>query len=569
MATIVTRAGKGSALTFAEMDANFTNLNDELANVSLGVLPENSVSATELDNSDDYTVSTLTTTGNVVVGDSLIPSSGNLEINTDYLVVSDASGVEKFKIRTDTAPGPDQVLKYNDTSGFVQWATDTGQTSTQVQSSLDSQNLGDHADVDTTGVTTGSVLRYDGVNWAVSNSIEETTEVSEDTTPQLGGDLDILNHAITSSNANVVISADSTDKDVIVKIKDAGGTLQTAATFRDATRIEEDPDASGTTTTVYEPIMDIPQGIRIGTTSANFSTSGNAADNSTSQWGTTGIVITNADKATWPQLDVISYGGNNPLLDGLGSGWNGGLATHYPNGAFNLKAANGTEGSESAILTGDNLGGFNWTGHDGSGMGGSGNRASVVLKAEANEDFSSSNDRGCKLVLEMMRTGQVSATNTRKDILDIDDTEAKIGNVSDNKYINVDSDNQELLLYDLRLDLGQQGRIRADTDVDIRLDPQGTGIVRMDTAVRLDNQGSDPSGVTDASHIYAKDDAGSSEVYVRDEAGNVTKISPHNEAGEWEYFSRNTKTGKTVRVNMEEMIRDIEQLTGKTYIRNE
>ena len=33
--------------------------------------------------------------------------------------------------------------------------------------------------------------------------------------------------------------------------------------------------------------------------------------------------------------------------------------------------------------------------------------------------------------------------------------------------------------------------------------------------------------------------------------------------GEWEYFSRNVNTGKVVRVNMEEMVRDIEKLTGK------
>ena len=77
---------------------------------------------------------------------------------------------------------------------------------------------------------------------------------------------------------------------------------------------------------------------------------------------------------------------------------------------------------------------------------------------------------------------------------------------------------------------------------------------------------SDPSGVTDSSHIYAKDDGGSSEVHVRDEAGNITKISPHNEKGEWEYFSRNIKTGKTVRVNMERMIRKLEEVTGETFI---
>jgi len=87
--------------------------------------------------------------------------------------------------------------------------------------------------------------------------------------------------------------------------------------------------------------------------------------------------------------------------------------------------------------------------------------------------------------------------------------------------------------------------------------------------ITLHNQGSAPSGVADASHIYAKDESSSSEVFVRDEAGNETKISPHNEAGEWEYYSKNTKTGKTVRVNMEKMIQDIEQLTGNKYIENE
>ena len=88
-------------------------------------------------------------------------------------------------------------------------------------------------------------------------------------------------------------------------------------------------------------------------------------------------------------------------------------------------------------------------------------------------------------------------------------------------------------------------------------------------AVILQNQSGDPSGVTDSAHIYAKDDSGSSEVHVRDEAGNVTKISPHNDAGEWEFYSRNTKTGKTVRINMERMIRRLEDITGETFIEAE
>ena len=81
--------------------------------------------------------------------------------------------------------------------------------------------------------------------------------------------------------------------------------------------------------------------------------------------------------------------------------------------------------------------------------------------------------------------------------------------------------------------------------------------------------GSDPTTLVNTAHIYAKDESASAEVFVRDEAGNITKISPHNAQGEWEYYSRNTKTGKIVRVNMEEMIRDIEKITGKNYIKNE
>ena len=83
------------------------------------------------------------------------------------------------------------------------------------------------------------------------------------------------------------------------------------------------------------------------------------------------------------------------------------------------------------------------------------------------------------------------------------------------------------------------------------------------------NQSGDPTGVADTSHIYAKDDGSSSEVYVRDEAGNVTKISPHNEAGEWEYYSVNKRTGKKVRVNMEKMIRKLEEFTGESFIESE
>ena len=46
---------------------------------------------------------------------------------------------------------------------------------------------------------------------------------------------------------------------------------------------------------------------------------------------------------------------------------------------------------------------------------------------------------------------------------------------------------------------------------------------------------------------------------------SFTKISPHNEDAEWIYYSENVKTGKRVKVNMEKMIRRLEQITGETF----
>ena len=87
--------------------------------------------------------------------------------------------------------------------------------------------------------------------------------------------------------------------------------------------------------------------------------------------------------------------------------------------------------------------------------------------------------------------------------------------------------------------------------------------------VFLQNRSGDPTGIADGAHIYAKDVATSSEVFVRDEAGNVTQISPHNEQGEWQYWSENIKTGKKIRINMEKMIRKLEQFTGEKFIETE
>ena len=95
------------------------------------------------------------------------------------------------------------------------------------------------------------------------------------------------------------------------------------------------------------------------------------------------------------------------------------------------------------------------------------------------------------------------------------------------------------------------------------LNTNGNGIIGP---MHMEVLASDPSGVTNRASIYAKDVSSSAELFVRDEAGNVTQISPHNTEGEWTYYSENSITGKRFKVNMEKMIRRLEEITGEDFI---
>jgi hypothetical protein len=69
-------------------------------------------------------------------------------------------------------------------------------------------------------------------------------------------------------------------------------------------------------------------------------------------------------------------------------------------------------------------------------------------------------------------------------------------------------------------------------------------------------------GTDQNAFLYGKSDG----VYVYDGIAE-TKISPHDpETGEWIYYSKNIKTGKTVRVDMERLVKAVEKLTGETFM---
>lgn len=73
------------------------------------------------------------------------------------------------------------------------------------------------------------------------------------------------------------------------------------------------------------------------------------------------------------------------------------------------------------------------------------------------------------------------------------------------------------------------------------------------------------TGATDAIQIYAT--GATAECYIMDEAGNATLQTPHDKVtGEWIFYSKNVKTGRMVRVDMERMVKAIEKLTGEKFM---
>ena len=90
--------------------------------------------------------------------------------------------------------------------------------------------------------------------------------------------------------------------------------------------------------------------------------------------------------------------------------------------------------------------------------------------------------------------------------------------------------------------------------------------IQTNGAIRINWRDASPGVVGGQAQIYSMDDSGTIEAYVMDGAGNETKFSPHNSKGEWEFFSRNVKTGRTVRVNMEKLVRTVERLSGESLM---
>ena len=169
MSTLVLRNTKGSALTFTEMDNNFSNLNSDKLEA--------------------------------VVSDTTPQLGGNLDVNGNSIVSTSAGNIAitpdtTGKIVLDglswpTADGTTGQYLKTDGAGNLSWDT--------VSASV--AQITDVGDVDITTVADNDILAYDSTsgNWINQSASEagitsatgnELENVVEDTTPQLGGNLD-------------------------------------------------------------------------------------------------------------------------------------------------------------------------------------------------------------------------------------------------------------------------------------------------------------------------------------------------------------------------------------------
>ena len=117
------------------------------------------------------------------------------------------------------------------------------------------------------------------------------------------------------------------------------------------------------------------------------------------------------------------------------------------------------------------------------------------------------------------------------------------------------------------------GRLVFSTTADGESSPTERMRIDAEGALSIFNGTAPTASATNGVKLYAEDVSSSSELKVRDEAGNVTTLSPHNfdlipegpsEDMAWSYYSE--RDGKRINVDMLKAVRLLEQLSGEQLV---
>jgi hypothetical protein len=227
MSTIYTRAGKGSALTWTEGDANITNLNnDKIEDIVEDTTPQ---LGGNLDVNGNKIVSV--SNGNIALepnGTGKVTATSNIETTGDVkgkeLYSTNSTGDEGGQINLALAATNTTLssgvtidvyqnkLRLYETGGSARGAyIDLTAAGTSVSSNLlgggGASSLDGLSDVTITGTpSVGQILRYTGNNVFENVAAGYLAAVGGDSSPQLGGNLNVNGNAIVSaSNGNIRI----------------------------------------------------------------------------------------------------------------------------------------------------------------------------------------------------------------------------------------------------------------------------------------------------------------------------------------------------------------------------
>jgi hypothetical protein len=226
MSTIVTRAVKGSALTWTEGDANFTNLNnDKIEDIVEDTTPQ---LGGNLDVNGNSIVST--SNGNIAIAPN---GTGDVQLNADTIRVGDHNsdvtissyGTGNLTLNTHTGTNSGIIRINQGNNGNIE-ITPNGTGSVVLDGLSYPQADGTANQV---LKTNGSgVLGFVTITQATGNELEN---VVEDTTPQLGGDLDVGTHSIITSveDGDITIAPDGAGIVSIVSDLEVGYGTGTAA----------------------------------------------------------------------------------------------------------------------------------------------------------------------------------------------------------------------------------------------------------------------------------------------------------------------------------------------------
>ena len=383
-----------------------------------------------------------------------------------------------------------------------------------------------------TAGSTGQFLRLISGNLVFSSGTGvNMVDLVDDVTPQLGGVLDIGNHSITSdSSANVVIAGNTS------VASDAGVKLGSGAS--QYVYVRDSNGRLGINTRSPGASLDVAGTVLVSNDSEFRAELKVTNHNGTDEGLVLGSTMVTATAAELNVLDGIT-GVTTAILNKL------------------QIAAGGTEGQTQAerFIHTDSENRVDFTVLDGSKPG----QIKVANVVISGTTTSSSNTTGALKV-----TGGAGIAKS----VNIGQKLTVFGNTTFNANVTMPgtvTDNR--IFYDYTAD---------DLNLKIRSVSIGsTSTSTSDIGATANNvltigNGVAPTSLPDGqAYLYAKDVSGETHIHTMDEGGNETQLGPHNKDGEWEFFSRNVKTGKVTRINMERMIRKLEDFTGEKFIETE